>query len=113
MLSYVDIGKRLQNARKQSGLTQSDVESRLGINRVIISNIENGKSKIDSIMLKRFADLYGFSVEYFLELEKDYDYDLIHFRADEINVYEHAIVNNVRKILFNYIQLKEILNEEM
>jgi len=113
MLSYVAIGKRLQSARKQAGFTQEDVEKQLDISRVMISNIENGKSKIDSIMLKKFADLYGFSVEYFLAYGEEQDDAGVLFRTDELNEYEFEVVNNVRKILFNYIQLKEILNEEI
>lgn len=113
MLDYADIGKRLQYARRQSGYTQDEVEKLLGINRVLISNIENGKSKIDSIMLKNFADLYGFSIEYFLESERENDNDLVYFRADEINKHEQEVINKTRKILFNFIQLKEISIEEV
>ncbi|NLG89005.1 MAG: helix-turn-helix transcriptional regulator, partial [Clostridiaceae bacterium] len=93
MLSYVDIGKRLQNARKQAGFTQEDVEKQLNISRVMISNIENGKSKIDSIMLKKFADLYGFSVEHFLTCEEEQDNAGVFFRTDELNEYEYKVVN--------------------
>lgn len=113
MLSYIDIGKRLQVARRQSGFTQDDVEEQLGINRVAISNIENGKSKIDSITLKKFADLYGFSIEFFLESEEEHEETSVFFRADEVNKYEQKVVNNVRKILFNYTELKEINVQEV
>lgn len=113
MLSYADIGERLREARKQSGFTQEDVERKLNISRVTISNIENGRSKIDSITLKRLADAYGFSVEYFLESEEEHEDVSIFFRADEVSAHEQEIVNWVRNILFNYIQLKEIYLEEI
>lgn len=113
MLSYADIGKRLQKARKKSGFTQEDVEKYLKISRVMISNIENGKSKIDSIMLKKFADLYGFSVEYFLNNEVEEDEAGVLFRTDALNEYEYEFVNRVKKILKNYIYMKEILGEEI
>ena len=45
-LTFVEIGKRLKEARESSGLTQSDVEEMTGINRVTISNIERGQKKL-------------------------------------------------------------------
>lgn len=113
MVSYKSIGRRLQSARKQSGLTQDDVENTLGLNRVTISNIENGKSKVDSITLKRFADLYGYSVGYFLEPENNDNKMSVFFRADSANPEEREIVKRVENILFNYNQMKEVYLEEI
>jgi transcriptional regulator with XRE-family HTH domain len=112
-LSYADIGRRLQKARKDTGYTQEDIEEHLGINRVTISNIENGRCKIDSITLKKLADFYGYSVEYFLELEDEHEDLAIAFRNEARSEKEQTIINWVRKILFNYSALKEIYHEKV
>jgi len=110
-LTFEEIGKRLKKARESSGFTQSDVEELTGINRVTISNIERGQKKIDSLLLKKFARLYGYSLMYFLEEPEEFEEVSIAFRAEELNDEEKENINWTKKILFNYNDLKEIKKE--
>lgn len=110
-LTFIEIGRRLKEAREAAGFTQTDVEEITGINRVTVSNIERGKMKIDSLLLKKLADLYGYSIMYFLEEPEQYQELKIVFRSDEIKTVEKEGVNWAKKILFNYQDLKEIRKE--
>ncbi len=58
--------ERLKNARVEAGLTQVQAAKKLGRPQSHISNIETGQQRVDIIELKRFAKLYGKSIEYFL-----------------------------------------------
>jgi len=57
---------RLRQAREYLGLTQEFVAKHTGIPRTAINEIENGKRRVDSLELKRLADVYRYSVAYFL-----------------------------------------------
>lgn len=57
------LGARLRDCRQRLHLSQQAVSSRVGINRPGISEIENGRRRVDSLELRRFALLYGRSAD--------------------------------------------------
>ncbi len=74
-------------------------------------NVENGKKKIDSLLLKKLADLYGYSIMYFLEEPEEHQELSIVFRTENLNNQEKEGVNWAKNILFNFNDLKEIKEE--
>ena len=61
---WLAIGERLKTAREYLGLTQEEVSAAVEIPRTALSQIENGRRKVDALELGRFAKLYGQSVDY-------------------------------------------------
>ncbi|MDP2676918.1 MAG: helix-turn-helix transcriptional regulator [bacterium] len=59
--------KRLKKARSESGLTQIQAAKKLGSTQAYISKVEDGQLRVDVTQLKRFAKVYGKSVNYFLK----------------------------------------------
>ena len=51
------IGKRLRSIRESTGFTQEQVAKYLGTKREIISYIETGARPVNTLMLRRLADL--------------------------------------------------------
>lgn len=70
---YKKIGQKLQEARKKAGLTQEQVADYLGVNKVQLSYYENGAREISIETLQQLADLYGYTLNYFLDDEKSTD----------------------------------------
>lgn len=74
----LDIGKKIQNARKESGMTQEQVAEYLGVSRQTISNWENEKSYPDIISVIHMSDLYHVSLDVLLKgdqtMSNYYDY---------------------------------------
>jgi transcriptional regulator with XRE-family HTH domain len=64
---YAYLVERMQKARIEAGLTQVEVAKSIGRPQSHISNIESGQQRIDVIELKRFAQLYGKRIGYFLK----------------------------------------------
>ena len=64
---YKKVLERLHQARKERGLTQSDVAKALGKHQSYVTKCENGERRIDIVELSDFAHLYRKSIEYFLE----------------------------------------------
>jgi len=65
---YRALLRRLQDARRRAGLTQEQVARSLRKPQSYVSKCETGERRIDVIELKRFAVLYGVSVDQLLGL---------------------------------------------
>jgi transcriptional regulator with XRE-family HTH domain len=61
-----ELARRLREAREFVNLSQTFVAEQTGIPRSAISDIERGERRVESLELKRLADLYRMPVDYFL-----------------------------------------------
>ena len=59
----MEIGKKLKDAKLQSGLTQEKVAEELNVSRQTISNWENEKSYPDIISVIGLSNLYSISLD--------------------------------------------------
>ena len=62
---YKTFLSRLRNARKQSGLTQSEAAQKLKKKQSYISKCESGERRVDIAELKEFAKVYRKPISYF------------------------------------------------
>jgi transcriptional regulator with XRE-family HTH domain len=60
------LATQLREAREFANLSQQFVSEQTGIPRSAISDIERGTRKVDSLELKRLAELYRMPISYFL-----------------------------------------------
>ena len=67
------LGIRIKNMRKNIGLSQEDIAQSLGIKRVSVSQIENGKREICSEEIKKIAEIFNISTDVLLDLKQDID----------------------------------------
>lgn len=65
-ISAEQIGKRLRVARESRGLTQGVAAAEIGLRSSAISLMESGKRQVSTLELTRLAELYGRSVEWFV-----------------------------------------------
>ena len=56
----------LRQARKEAGLTQTDVATKFGAHASFVSKIESGERRIDVVELADFCRAYGVSLASFL-----------------------------------------------
>lgn len=64
---YKKITEKLRSARIESGLTQEQVAEKLGKPQSYISKSEAGERRLDITELKKFAELYKKSINYFIK----------------------------------------------
>jgi transcriptional regulator with XRE-family HTH domain len=62
--------EKLISAREEAGLTQREVSSRMGRSHSFLSKCETGERSIEVFELLQFAQLYGKSPQYFLDVER-------------------------------------------
>lgn len=66
-----NIAKNITELRKSAGMTQASLAEKLGYSDKSISKWERGEGVPDVICLKNMAELFGVTVDYFLESEHD------------------------------------------
>jgi len=71
MKAYEEIGRKLQKAREEAGLSQEDLAKKLGCTQASLSNYELGKRRLYLADLQRIGQLLGKPVTYFLEDSED------------------------------------------
>lgn len=65
-----EIGKRLEAARKNAGLTRREVSERIpGLTGSTLSEWEKGRNRVNIDFVKQLAKLYGVTAGYLLTLE--------------------------------------------
>lgn len=57
----MNIAKRIQDLRQKANLTQEELASKVGLSRVTITSIEQGKRKIAVAELSKFCEVFGCS----------------------------------------------------
>lgn len=63
----MNIGKRLKDARIESGYTQEQVAEQLDVSRQTISSWENGRTFPDIVSVVSLSDIYDVSLDAFIK----------------------------------------------
>jgi transcriptional regulator with XRE-family HTH domain len=66
-----ELARKLREAREYVNLSQQFVAEQTGIPRSAISDIERGSRRVESLELKRLAELYRMPVEFFFGTDPD------------------------------------------
>jgi transcriptional regulator with XRE-family HTH domain len=64
---YKNIGKRIQKAREEAGLSQEELSSRLGYTQAALSNYELGKRRLYLPNIEQIAKELNKPLSYFIE----------------------------------------------
>jgi len=67
MKAYELIGKKLQKAREEAGMSQEELAKKLGYTQASLSNYELGKRRLYLSDLKRISHILSKPITYFLE----------------------------------------------
>ena len=67
--AYTAFRERLIKARKDAGMTQWEVNERMGKPHSFISKCELGERRVDFVELQILAKVYGKSIAFFLTVE--------------------------------------------
>lgn len=107
------IGKRLRSVRESVGFTQEQVAKYLGIKREIISYFETGARPVNTLMLRKLADLYGYKFSYFVDesIKEEEPQVSMAFRVSDLNDSDLPIIAQVKKIALNLDSLYNLLGE--
>lgn len=68
-LSIIELGERLQRARKETGMSQAAAAEMLGISKATIYRWEHSQRRISDTLLERVCEIYNRPAGWFLSLE--------------------------------------------
>lgn len=60
------IGERIKYSRQQQELSQEELAKKIGVNRAVMSRIENGTRPVRDIELSALADAFGVTTDFIL-----------------------------------------------
>lgn len=66
---YLQIGKKIKNARINSGMSQGEMARKLGLSNSAYSNYENSYSEPSVEIMEKFCDVLGMTIPELLELQ--------------------------------------------
>lgn len=70
MIDTINLGKKIAEARRHSGLTQNALASRVGVTAQAVSKWEQGRSCPDIAILDEIADALGISLIELLGMDR-------------------------------------------
>jgi transcriptional regulator with XRE-family HTH domain len=68
-MGFKEIGRKIQLAREEQGLTQVDLAQTLGITQAALSNYELGKRRLYLHQIEQIASVLGKGLDFFIEEE--------------------------------------------
>lgn len=66
-MGFKEIGRKIQAAREERGMTQVDLSQVLGITQAALSNYELGKRRLYLNQIEQIAGVLGKTLDYFIE----------------------------------------------
>ena len=80
---YKEVSKKIKAIREKLGLSQEALANQLGINRVAISQIENGDRKISAEEIAKLSKIFNIPTDVLLSLDKDIEVVLEKYRRSK------------------------------
>lgn len=103
---YKKLGTKIKNIREHLGLSQDEISKLLGINRVAISQIENGARKITAAEIAKLSTIFNIPSDILLDLEKDIEVVL---ESQKLTVQKEHKEIRISVPLKNSKKFKEVL----
>ncbi len=66
-MTQAELGMRCRELRERAGLSQVEAARVLGLDQSMLSRVETGERRIDTLSLQRFAEAYGVPPTAFFE----------------------------------------------
>ena len=82
----VDFGTKLKSLRKQAGMTQQELATKLGITKSVVSYYELSERTPSPEVLKDLAIIFHVSSDYLLGIERTKTIDVSDLSDDEIKL---------------------------
>lgn len=90
-MNYCDFGETLRTLRKGRNLTQSELGSKLGLSKAVISKYEIGLGYPSFDILIRIAQYFGVTTDYLLGAAGSKTIDVTGLTEGQISILHHLI----------------------
>lgn len=110
MESTLSVAGNLLALRQRHGLSQESLASYLGVARPTISYYETGERNVPLEHLEKLANFFGIDTYDLLDENTENQQSMVAFafRADELNSEDMNGIAAFRKVVRNYLKMKEV-----
>ena len=112
MLNFELIAKRFSELRNRSGFTQSIIAEYLGVDQSYISKCEKGERQFSVDVLDKAAELFGCTIEYFVNESTEFTQMPIALRAKSVTLEDLKTISAMNKIALNLRFMEGLLEGE-
>lgn len=112
MLNFELIGKRFNELRNRSGFTQSQIAEYLDVDQSYISKCEKNERQFSVDVLEKAAELFGCTMEYFVDESSEFVIIPIALRAKNVDVEDLKTIAAMNKIALNLRFMEGLLEGE-
>ena len=109
----VPIGENARRARESNGFTQANVAEFLKVDQSLISKFEKGDRSLQSDVLERLANLYGYRVSDLTCGEGIAAKQVkATYRSSGINTSDMEAIHDIKRIAMNLVLMTELADGE-
>ena len=112
MLNFELVAKRFSELRNKSGFTQSIVAEYLGVDQSYISKCEKGERQFSVDILDKAAELFGCTMDYFVNESSGFSQMPIALRAKSVTIEDLKTIAAMNKIALNLRFMEGLLEGE-
>jgi transcriptional regulator with XRE-family HTH domain len=112
MFNFELIGKRFNELRNRSGLTQSQIAEFLDVDQSYISKCEKNERQFSVDILEKAAELFGCTLEYFTDESSEFKLMPMALRARSVDVEDLKTIAAINKIALNLRFMEGLLKGE-
>ena len=112
MLNFELVSKRFSELRKKSGFTQSIVAEYLEVDQSYISKCEKGERQFSVDILDKAAELFGCTMDYFVNETSEFSQMPIALRAKSVNIEDLGTIAAMNKIALNLRFMESLIEGE-
>ncbi|MBS3768030.1 MAG: helix-turn-helix transcriptional regulator [Candidatus Cloacimonetes bacterium] len=99
---------KLKKIRKEKGFTQEQIADSLNISRVTLSNIENGKSRLDAVQLYKLSQLYGVEPFKLIGIEKQKPVKFAFRESEKLSKRANKKLEKIEKYINKIVELESL-----
>lgn len=94
------LGAKVRTFRREQGLSQAELATRLGVSASYLNLIENNRRPLPATLLLKLAGEHGFDLQRFgVDAERRLDADLLEVFADPLFASHHLTNRDVREVI--------------
>ncbi|NMB26776.1 MAG: helix-turn-helix transcriptional regulator [Tissierellia bacterium] len=112
MLNFELIGERFSELRKRSGFTQTQLSEYLDVDQSYISKCEKNERQFSADVLEKAAELFGCTMDYFVNESCEFVQIPIALRAKNITTEDLDTMAAMNKIALNLRFMEDLLEGE-
>lgn len=107
----ITVYEKLKTMREDAALRQCQIAKYLGVTQTFISKVEAGERNLTVDQLERLINLYGYDIDYFINMDQEAQPFQFAFRAQDVSQDDLNAISDITRIAMNSRFMARLLEE--